>query len=62
MEWKSKIEDECCEDELEEMITNYVKADFWPNDKPGEFLKVRVCWVPYSMGWNCWNKNCNKRL
>ncbi len=33
MEWKSKIEDECCEDELEEMITNYVKAGFWPNDK-----------------------------
>lgn len=28
MEWKSKIEDECCEDELEEMITNYVKAGF----------------------------------
>ncbi len=33
MEWKSKIEDECCADELEEMITNYVKAGFWPNDK-----------------------------
>lgn len=27
MEWKSKI-DECCADELEEMITNYVKAGF----------------------------------
>lgn len=33
MEWKSKIKDECCADELEEMIINYVKAGFWSNDK-----------------------------
>lgn len=33
MEWKSKIKNECCADELEEMIINYVKAGFWSNDK-----------------------------
>ncbi len=33
MEWKSKIEDECCADELEEMIINYIRAGFWSNDK-----------------------------
>jgi len=33
MEWKSKIKDECCADELEEMIINYIKAGFWSNDK-----------------------------
>ena len=33
MEWKSKIEDECCADELEEMIIDYIKAGFWSNDK-----------------------------
>jgi len=33
VEWKNKIEDECCADELEEMITNYIKAGFWSNDK-----------------------------
>lgn len=33
MEWKSKIKDECCADELEEMIINYVKAGFLSNDK-----------------------------
>ena len=33
MEWKNKIEDECCVDELEEMIIDYIKAGFWSNDK-----------------------------
>lgn len=33
MEWKSKIEDDCCADELEEMIINYIRAGFWSNDK-----------------------------
>lgn len=33
MEWKSKIQDECCADELEEMIINYVRAGFLSNDK-----------------------------
>lgn len=33
MEWKNKIKEECCADELEEMIINYVKAGFWSNDK-----------------------------
>ena len=33
MEWKSKIKDECCADELEEMIINYIRAGFWSNDK-----------------------------
>ena len=33
MEWKNKIEDECCADELEEMIIDYIKAGFWSNDK-----------------------------
>ncbi len=33
MEWKSKIEDECCAGELEEMIINYIRAGFWSNDK-----------------------------
>jgi hypothetical protein len=33
MEWKIKIEDECCADELEEMIINYIRAGFWSNDK-----------------------------
>lgn len=31
MEWKNKIQDECCADELEEMISNYVRAGFWSN-------------------------------
>ena len=43
MEWKSKIEDECCADELEEMITDYVKAGFWPDEKIsiecGQYIK-----------------------
>ena len=33
MEWKCKIEDECCADELEEMIINYIKAGFLSDDK-----------------------------
>ena len=33
MEWKNKIKSDCCADELEEMIINYVKAGFWSNDK-----------------------------
>lgn len=33
MEWKNKIEDKCCIDELEEMIIDYIKAGFWSNDK-----------------------------
>lgn len=33
MEWKNKIEDEGCADELEEMIINYIRAGFWPDDK-----------------------------
>ncbi len=33
MEWKSKFKDECCADELEEMIVDYVKAGFWSNDE-----------------------------
>ncbi len=33
MEWKSKIEDGCCADELEEMIINYIQAGFWSNNK-----------------------------
>ena len=33
MEWKSKIEDECCADELEELMTDYIKAGFWSDDK-----------------------------
>lgn len=33
MEWKSKIQDESCVDELEEMIVDYVKAGFLSNDK-----------------------------
>lgn len=28
MEWKSKIEDECCAEELEEIIINYIRAGF----------------------------------
>lgn len=32
MEWKSKI-DECCADELEEMIIDYIKAGFLSNDE-----------------------------
>lgn len=28
MEWKSKINDECCADELDEMIIDYIKAGF----------------------------------
>lgn len=33
MEWKSKIENECCANELEEMIINYIKAGFLSNDE-----------------------------
>lgn len=33
MEWKSKIKDECCAYELEEMIIDYVKAGFMSNDE-----------------------------
>ena len=33
MEWKSKIEDECCADESEELMTDYIKAGFWSDDK-----------------------------
>ena len=33
MEWKNKIKDECFADELEEMIIDYIKAGFWPNDE-----------------------------
>lgn len=36
MEWKNKIEDECCADELEEMIIDYVKAGFLSNDEIAE--------------------------
>ncbi len=32
MEWKSKIKNKCCADELEEMIINYIKAGFLSND------------------------------
>lgn len=33
MDWKSKIEDECCADELEEMIIDYIKAGFLSDDE-----------------------------
>ena len=33
MEWKSKIKNQCCADELEEMIINYIQAGFWSNNK-----------------------------
>lgn len=33
MEWKNKIEDECCADELEEMIIDHIKAGFLSNDE-----------------------------
>ena len=33
MEWKSKLEDECCADELEEMIINYIRAGFCSDDE-----------------------------
>ncbi len=33
MDWKGKIKDECCADELEEMIVDQIKAGFWSNDK-----------------------------
>ncbi len=33
MEVRSKIKNECCEEELEEMIVNYIKAGFWSNEK-----------------------------
>lgn len=29
MELRSKIKNECCVEELEEMIVNYIKAGFW---------------------------------
>lgn len=38
MEWKSKI-DECCADELEEMIIDYIKAGFLSNDEILENVK-----------------------
>ena len=36
MEWKNKIEDECCAEELEEMIIDYIKAGFLSNDEISE--------------------------
>ncbi len=33
MEWKNKIADECCADELEEMIIDNIKAGFLSNDE-----------------------------
>ncbi len=33
MELRSKIKNECCVEELEEMIVNYIKAGFWSNEK-----------------------------
>ncbi len=33
MEWKSKIKDKCCADELEEIIIDYIKAGFRSNDE-----------------------------
>lgn len=36
MEWKKKIEDECCADELEEMIIDEIKAGFLSNDEISE--------------------------
>lgn len=33
MEWKNKIEDECCAYELEEMIIDLIKAGFLSNDE-----------------------------
>lgn len=36
MEWKNKIEDECCADELEVMIIDYIKAGFLSNDEISE--------------------------
>ena len=32
MQWKSKIEDECCADELEEMIIGHIRAGFCSDD------------------------------
>lgn len=37
MEWKNKIEDACCADELEEMIIDYIKAGFLSNDEILEY-------------------------
>ena len=36
MEWKNKLEDECCANELEEMIIDYIKAGFLSNDEISE--------------------------
>lgn len=33
MEWKRKIKNTCCADELEEMIRDHIKAGFWSNEK-----------------------------
>ena len=33
MDWKNKIEDKCCADELEEMITDYIRAGFLSDDE-----------------------------
>ncbi len=33
MEWKSRIKNECCADELEEMIIDYIRAGFLSNDE-----------------------------
>lgn len=41
MEWKSKI-DECCADELEEMIIDYIKAGFLSNDEILEECKEYI--------------------
>lgn len=33
MEWKNKIEEECCADELEEMIIDHIKGGFLSDDE-----------------------------
>ncbi len=33
MEVRSKIKNECCEEELEEMIVTMIKVGFWSNEK-----------------------------
>ena len=42
MEWKNKIKNECCVNELEEMIINYIKAGFWSNDKILQEFKQHI--------------------
>lgn len=36
MDFKSKIKDECCAEELEEMVIGYIKAGFMSNDEISE--------------------------